>query len=88
MKKKTKIQMDYQFVSEAKKNRRTVFQEYDFNENVRIGRGSYGQVYKAREKSTFIDRSKPFYALKEVELTSYSPSTYREIAVCLNCILY
>lgn len=77
--------MDYQFVSNASKNRPRVLEDYEFNENVRIGRGSYGQVYKAREKSS--NNSMRFYALKEVELTSYSPSTCREIAVCLNCIL-
>lgn len=74
--------MDYQFVSEAAKNRPRVLEEYEFNANVRIGRGSYGQVYKAREKSTINDHK--FYALKEVELTSYCPSTCREIAVCSN----
>lgn len=76
--------MDYQFVSEASKNRPRVLEDYEFNEHVRIGRGSYGQVYKAREKSS--NNSMTFYALKEVELTSYSPSTCREIAVCFNCL--
>lgn len=78
--------MDYQFVSEASKRRPRVLEDYEFNENVRIGRGSYGQVYKAREKSS--TNPTTFYALKEVELTSYSPSTCREIAVCLNCIIF
>lgn len=76
-----KIQMDYQFVIEAANKRPRVLEEYEFNENVRIGRGSYGQVYKAREKLS--NDPNQFYALKEVELTHYSPSTCREIAVCL-----
>lgn len=71
--------MDYQFVSEMAKKRPSVREDYQFNEDVRIGRGSYGQVYKAVEKRSRNYRK--YYALKEVELTSYSPSTCREIAV-------
>ncbi|XP_055308352.1 cyclin-dependent kinase 19-like [Sitodiplosis mosellana] len=72
--------MDYQFISEASNNRPTVLEDYEFNEHVRIGRGSYGQVYKARQKSSS-NNSMTFYALKEVKLTSYSPSACREIAL-------
>lgn len=71
--------MDYQFVTEMAKKRPRVLEDYQFNEDVRIGRGSYGQVYKAVEKLSRNYRK--YYALKEVELTSYSPSTCREIAV-------
>lgn len=71
--------MDYQFVKNTKYRRPRVLEEYEFNEDVRVGCGSYGQVYKARKKSS--TNSMEFYALKEVELTSYSPSTCREIAV-------
>lgn len=70
--------MDFQFTSDAAIRRPKVFDDYDFNDNVRIGRGSYGQVYKAREKKS---NDNKFYALKEVELSAYSPSTCREIAV-------
>lgn len=70
--------MDFEFLATATANRPKVFDDYDFNESVRIGRGSYGQVYKAREKNSSNDQ---FFALKEVEMTSYSPSTCREIAV-------
>lgn len=76
--------MDYQFVLDAAKKRRRVLEDYEFNENVRIGRGSYGQVYKAVEKPSTCFRK--YYALKEIELTSYSPSTCREIAVSLDYI--
>lgn len=76
--------MDYQFVSDASKNRPRVLEDYEFNEHVRIGRGSYGQVYKAREKSS--NNSMTFYALKEVELAVNS--TCREIAVCFNCFYF
>lgn len=71
--------MDFQFVSEAEKKRPRVLDDYEFNENVRIGRGSYGQVYKARKKLS--TEMFEFYAVKEVELSSYSPSTCREISV-------
>lgn len=79
--------MDHQFVLEAAKKRPRVLEDYEFNEHVQIGRGSYGQVYKAREK-TSTNNSMTFYALKEVELTSYSPSTCREIAVCAIPTIY
>lgn len=71
--------MDFQFVSEAAKKRPRVLEDYEFDENVRIGRGSYGQVYKALKRSPS-DISQ-FYAVKEVELSLYSPSTCREISV-------
>lgn len=71
--------MDYQFVLETGKKRPRVREDYEFNASVRIGRGSYGQVYKAVEKPS--PHLRKYYALKEVELTSYSPSTCREIAV-------
>ncbi|XP_031629678.1 cyclin-dependent kinase 8-like [Contarinia nasturtii] len=71
--------MDYYFVQKAAKCRQRVYDDYAFNENVRIGRGSYGQVYKAREIDD--ENGKQNYALKEVELTHYSPSTFREIAL-------
>lgn len=74
--------MDFQFVSNAAKKRPSVLQDYEFNENERIGRGSYGQVYKAR-KTAPADIVQ-YYAVKEVELSSYSPSTCREISVCFD----
>lgn len=74
--------MDFQFVSDAAKKRPSVLQDYEFNENERIGRGSYGQVYKAR-KTAPADIVQ-YYAVKEVELSSYSPSTCREISVCFD----
>lgn len=71
--------MDYKFVADSIQQRPKVLDDYEFNDDVRIGRGSYGQVYKVREKSSK-DQHK-FYALKEVELSHYSPSTCRELAV-------
>lgn len=74
--------MDYEFVLKMAKLRPKVNQEFSFNDHVRIGRGSYGQVFKAKKKTCdkYLSDFK-YYALKEVELTSYSPSTCREIAV-------
>lgn len=57
-----------------------VVEEFDFDSDVRIGRGSYGQVYKVRNKE-----DGRYYAVKEVELSSFSPATHREIAVSLIC---
>lgn len=72
--------MDFDFVKKTACVRPKVTDEYAFNENQQqiIGRGSYGVVYKVRKKD---ETSMRFYALKVVELTPYSPSTCREIAV-------
>lgn len=76
--------MDYKFVMKQYAQRQKVNQEYEFNDGVRIGRGSYGQVYKAIQKSRSQNKSSKktqYYALKEVEMSSYSSSTCRELAV-------
>lgn len=81
--------MDYDFVSRMGKQRPRVNQEFEFNDSVRIGRGSYGQVFKAQKKGwNKSDKDLQFFALKEVELTSYSPSTCREIAVSLTFVFF
>lgn len=49
--------MDYDFVSKQYAQRPKIDQEYDFNDGVRIGRGSYGQVYKAIKKSKSHNKS-------------------------------
>lgn len=74
--------MDYEFVMKQYAQRPKVDQEYDFND--RIGRGSYGQVYKAIQKSKSQNKSPKkiqYFALKEIEMSSYSSSTCRELAV-------
>lgn len=76
--------MDYEFVMKQYAQRRKVYQEYEFDDGVRIGRGSYGQVYKAIERSKLQNKSSKktkYFALKEVEMSSYSSSTCRELAV-------
>lgn len=72
--------MDFEFVKKAACQRPKITDEYLFNENQQqiIGRGSYGIVYKVQSKD---EKNQRFYALKVVELTPYSPSTCREIAV-------
>lgn len=79
--------MDYEFIKKQYTQRPKVDQDYEFNDTVRIGRGSYGQVYKAIQKKTIKQNNiNPvrYYALKEVEMSSYSPSTCRELAVSIN----
>lgn len=76
--------MDYEFVMKQFEQRPKVYQEYVFNDGVRIGHGSYGQVYKAIQKSKSQNKSSPktqYFAMKEVEMSSYSSSTCRELAV-------
>lgn len=73
--------MDYEFVRCTEATRPKVEDNYEFDDNLQIGRGSYGTVYKIREKGSDLNRK--YFALKVVELTPYSPSTCREISVCI-----
>lgn len=76
--------MDYEFVKCTTSARLKVDDNYEFNESLQIGRGSYGVVYKVREKGEH--ENKKFYALKVIELAPYSPSTCREIAVSIRAV--
>lgn len=71
--------MDFEFIKNTKMARPKFNDDYEFDESLQIGRGSYGTVYKIREKGK--KSNGKYYALKVVELTPYSPSTCREIAV-------
>lgn len=71
--------MDFSFVLKQYESRPNVEDEFDFNENFIIGKGSYGHVYKVQKKS--IDDDNKYYALKELNMSTHLHSTCRELAV-------
>ncbi|XP_076357738.1 cyclin-dependent kinase 8-like isoform X2 [Tachypleus tridentatus] len=69
--------MDYDFKMKATAERTKVEDLFEY-EGCKVGRGTYGHVYKARRK----DGSDPKdYALKQIEGTGISMSACREIAL-------
>jgi cyclin-dependent kinase 8/11 len=69
--------MDVNFIDTVTQKREKVEELFEF-EGKKIGRGTYGHVYKARKRSG--DDQKD-YALKLIEGTGISMSACREIAV-------
>lgn len=72
--------MDYEFKMKTQNERVKVEDLFDY-EGCKIGRGTYGHVYKGRRKDGSDNRD---YALKQIEGTGLSMSTCREIAVSTN----
>ena len=69
--------MDYEFKKRSALNREKVEDLFEF-EGCKVGRGTYGHVYKAKRK----DGSDPKeYALKQIEGSGLSMSACREIAL-------
>lgn len=75
-KSKISVMMDYEFKVRTQSERCKVEQLFEF-EGCKVGRGTYGHVYKARRK----DGDQRDYALKQIEGTGLSMSACREIAV-------
>ncbi len=74
---KNKRKMDLDFKEMLEQQRQKVEDVYDFK-NWKIGRGTYGHVYKAKKKDGLDPRE---YALKQIEGVGLSSSACREIAV-------
>uniref|UniRef100_A0A1B6D3B6 Cyclin-dependent kinase 8 n=1 Tax=Clastoptera arizonana TaxID=38151 RepID=A0A1B6D3B6_9HEMI len=70
--------MDYEFKIKTANERAKVEDLFDY-EGCKVGRGTYGHVYKARRKDG-PDTNKD-YALKQIEGTGLSMSACREIAL-------
>ncbi len=70
--------MDYEFKLRASKLREKVEDLFEF-EGCKVGRGTYGHVYKAKRKDGSSDSKE--YALKQIEGVGLSMSACREIAV-------
>lgn len=68
--------MDYDFKMKTQAERAKVEDLFDF-EGCKVGRGTYGHVYKAHRK----EGNDKDYALKQIEGTGLSMSACREIAV-------
>lgn len=77
------IMMDYDFKMRTQVERTKVEDLFEF-EGCKVGRGTYGHVYKAHRKE---ESDKKDYALKQIEGTGLSMSACREIAVRLLTIL-
>ncbi|KAJ8315686.1 hypothetical protein KUTeg_007836 [Tegillarca granosa] len=69
--------MDYEYKVKTAQERAKVEDLFDF-EGCKVGRGTYGHVYKAKRKVSTDGRE---YALKQIEGTGISMSACREIAL-------
>ena len=69
--------MDYEFKKRSALNREKVEDQFEF-EGCKVGRGTYGHVYKAKSKDETDTRE---YALKQIEGSGLSMSACREIAL-------
>lgn len=72
--------MDHEFVMKNKRIRPNVREKFELNDDLQIGRGSYGVVYKVHRRND-TRPNKQYFALKVIDLLPYSPSACREISV-------
>lgn len=77
----TGVMMDFEFKMKTQAERMKVEDLFEF-EGCKVGRGTYGHVYKAHRKEGHDTKD---YALKQIEGTGLSMSACREIAVSI-CI--
>ncbi|XP_002732068.2 cyclin-dependent kinase 8-like [Saccoglossus kowalevskii] len=70
--------MDFDFKSKAAAKRQKVEDEFEFD-GMKVGRGTYGHVYKAKRKKNGDEKPTKYYALKLIEGTGISMSACREI---------
>lgn len=82
------VMMDYEFKMKTQQERAKVEDLFEY-EGCKVGRGTYGHVYKAHKKEPNDTKD---YALKQIEGTGLSMSACREIAVGLapfsNCLKF
>ncbi|XP_053397135.1 cyclin-dependent kinase 8-like isoform X1 [Mercenaria mercenaria] len=69
--------MDYEYKQKTAQERKKVEDLFDY-EGCKVGRGTYGSVYKAKSKDSSDGKE---YALKQIEGTGISMSACREIAL-------
>lgn len=79
----TALMMDYEFKMKTQNERVKVEDLFEY-EGCKVGRGTYGHVYKGRRKDGSDNRD---YALKQIEGTGLSMSACREIAVKHNFVV-
>ncbi|XP_035473019.1 cyclin-dependent kinase 8 isoform X1 [Scophthalmus maximus] len=71
------VKMDYDFKAKLAAERERVEDLFEY-EGCKVGRGTYGHVYKAKRKD---GKDEKEYALKQIEGTGISMSACREIAL-------
>uniref|UniRef100_A0A8C1KTY7 Cyclin-dependent kinase 19 n=1 Tax=Cyprinus carpio TaxID=7962 RepID=A0A8C1KTY7_CYPCA len=71
--------MDHDFKTKLAAERERVEDLFEY-EGCKVGRGTYGHVYKAKRKD---GKDEKEYALKQIEGTGISMSACREIAVTI-----
>ncbi|KAI3364718.1 hypothetical protein L3Q82_010852, partial [Scortum barcoo] len=71
------VKMDYDFKTKLAAERERVEDLFEY-EGCKVGRGTYGHVYKAKRKD---GKDEKEYALKQIEGTGISMSACREIAL-------
>uniref|UniRef100_A0A8C7GKA7 cyclin-dependent kinase n=1 Tax=Oncorhynchus kisutch TaxID=8019 RepID=A0A8C7GKA7_ONCKI len=71
------VKMDYDFKTKLAAEREKVEDLFEY-EGCKVGRGTYGHVYKAKRKD---GKDEKEYALKQIEGTGISMSACREIAL-------
>ncbi|XP_021701242.1 cyclin-dependent kinase 8 isoform X3 [Aedes aegypti] len=71
------VMMDYEFKMKTQQERAKVEDLFEY-EGCKVGRGTYGHVYKAHRKESNDTKD---YALKQIEGTGLSMSACREIAL-------
>uniref|UniRef100_A0A8C6Q1R9 Cyclin dependent kinase 8 n=1 Tax=Nothobranchius furzeri TaxID=105023 RepID=A0A8C6Q1R9_NOTFU len=76
--------MDYDFKVKLTGERERVEDLFEY-EGCKVGRGTYGHVYKAKRKDGKDDKD---YALKQIEGTGISMSACREIAPSMTTFTY
>ncbi|XP_068699152.1 cyclin-dependent kinase 8-like isoform X4 [Montipora capricornis] len=69
--------MDFEFKLKTNEQRERVEDKFDF-EGCKVGRGTYGHVYKAKQRDC---PNGKYFALKQIEGTGISMSACREIAL-------
>jgi len=72
--------MDYEFKKRTEQSRERVEDIFEF-EGCKVGRGTYGHVYKAKRKDVKERDDDKEYALKQIEGAGLSMSACREIAL-------
>lgn len=75
----TGVMMDFEFKMRTQAERTKVEDLFEF-EGCKVGRGTYGHVYKAVRKEGIDTKD---YALKQIEGSGLSMSACREIAVTM-----
>lgn len=76
--------LDEDFLSQTFKMRPKLRDTFEYDTELQIGRGAYGNVYKIFSKNIDERNNRKEYAMKAIAMLPYSSSTCRELAVGYN----